>query len=228
MSPTPNSSSQLAARSSQPGQSFLRAASRELRAEEGFTLAAVIVILTIMSILIAFTVPQQWSMVMKRERDRQTIFLMKQYARGILNFRVKNNNTAPVSLEQLEEAREPRLLRGKGKWPCPITGKEDGWILVPPGAVTPPGAPPIINPTGPIIGGNTNASGNSNPTPGTGSRLNAAASPDDYVGPFVGVRPKAKGKSFIAFNGAENYEEWVYTADDLTSEIAARNQPRIQ
>jgi len=185
----------------------------------------VIVILTVMSILIAFTVPEQWSMVMKRERDRQTIFLMKQYARGILNFRMKNNNTAPVSLEQLEEAREPRLLRGKGKWPCPITGKEDGWILVPPGAVTPPGAPPIINPGDPIIGGNTNAGTNNTPT--TGSRLNAAASPEDYVGPFIGVRPKAKGKSFITFNGAEKYEEWVYTADDLVNEIAQRNQPRV-
>ena len=49
---------------------------------EGFTLAALIVILTIIAIIIAYTVPEQWSMIMKRERDRQTIFLMKQYARA--------------------------------------------------------------------------------------------------------------------------------------------------
>ena len=132
-----NSSSQLAALSSQEKKHgvLLPAASCQLRArQEGFTLAALIVILTIMSIIIAFTVPEQWSLVLKRERDRQTIFLMKQYARGILNWRNKHNSV-PVSLDQLIEARSPRMLRGDGKWPCPITGKEDDWILVPPNAV---------------------------------------------------------------------------------------------
>jgi type II secretory pathway pseudopilin PulG len=212
---------------------LLRAESCHLRAgQSGFTLAALIVILTIISIIVAFTVPEQWSMVLKRERDRQTIFLMKQYARGILNWRMKHNNTLPVSLEQLQEARSPRLLRGAGKWPCPITGKEDDWILVPPGAVqggnTPPG---FIPPGGEILGVNQATNQPTNPgTGGTtgggsgGSRLNAAASPADYVGPFVGVRPNAKGKSFVALNGAENYEEWVYTADDLYNEIQMKMQ----
>ena len=58
--------------------------------------------------------------------------------------------------------------------------------------------------------------------------MNKDLSPADYVGPFVGVRPNATGKSFIALNGAENYDEWVYTVFDLTTEIAARNQPRPQ
>jgi len=219
------SSSQLAARSSQGRvhANLLRADSCQLRAESGFTLAALIVILTIISMIVAYTVPEQWSMVLKRERDRQTIFLMKQYARGILNWRMKHNNTLPVSLEQLQEARSPRLLRGAGKWPCPITGKEDDWILVPPGAVqagnTPPG---FVPPGGEIIGGNPAT--DRPPQPSSGSRLNSGASPADYVGPFVGVRPKAKGKSFIAFNGAENYEEWLYTVDDLSNEILMRAQ----
>jgi type II secretory pathway pseudopilin PulG len=220
MFPTRNCSSQLAARSSQESE---HARARE----EGFTLAALIVILTVISIIVAFTVPEQWSLVMKRERDRQTIFLMKQYARGILNWRTKHNNTAPVSLEQLQEAREPRMLRGSGKWPCPITGKEDDWILVPPNAVAPNGVPiappPPTNSRQPVIGGNP-ARDASAGAGGTGSRLNADASPADYVGPFIGVRPKATGKSFITLNGAENYEEWVYTADDLYNEIQQKLQ----
>jgi hypothetical protein len=191
--------------------------------EEGFTLAFLIVILTIMSIVIAYTVPEQWSLVMKRERDRQTIFLMKQYARGILNWQLKHPGGAPVSLDQLREARSPRILRGNGKWACPITGKEDDWVLVPQEAVQ-QSAPPEVRPGGEIIGGTTRDSGSS-AFPLGASRLNKDASPEDYTGPFVGVRPKAKGKSFIAFNGAENYEEWVYTVFDLANEIAARNQP---
>ena len=73
--------------------------------QEGFTLAALIVLLTIISLVIAYTVPQQWSMVMKRERDRQTIFIMKQFARGIMRWQMKHNNTAPVSLQQMQDAR---------------------------------------------------------------------------------------------------------------------------
>ncbi|HKR66260.1 MAG TPA: type II secretion system protein [Thermoanaerobaculia bacterium] len=197
---------------------------RSSDAQEGFTLAALIVILTIMSIIVAFTVPEQWSLVMKRERDRQTIFLMKQFARGILNWRQKHNNTVPVSLDQLREAREPRMLRGTGKWPCPITGKEDDWILVPPGAVNPATGqanPPAPGPNDPLIGFNSGANNNQNAS-GNTPRLNKGASPDDYVGPFIGVRPRASGKAFITLNGAENYEEWVYTADDLYNEIQMR------
>jgi type II secretory pathway pseudopilin PulG len=193
--------------------------------ENGFTLAALIVILTIISIVIAYTVPQQWSLILKRDRDRHTIFLMKQYARGILNWRTKHNQTLPVSLEQLQEARQPRMLRGTGKWPCPITGKEDDWILVPIAAVqnVAPGVPPNIN------GGPQRINPVTNPQPvppianaPQGSKLNKELSPPDYSGPFVAVRPNASGKSYIALNGAEDYSEWVFTVDDLVQEISQR------
>jgi hypothetical protein len=52
--------------------------------------------------------------------------------------------------------------------------------------------------------------------------LNKELSPKDYVGPFVGVRPNATGRSFIALNGAEDYSEWVYTVIDLKAEIQLR------
>jgi hypothetical protein len=58
-------------------------------------------------------------------------------------------------------------------------------------------------------------------------KLNTAASPADYVGPFIAVRPNAKGKSFVALNGIEEYSEWVYTVDDLRAEIARRQQALV-
>ena len=205
----------------------LRSALCALRSQEGFSLAALIVLLTIISLVIAYTVPTQWSMVMKRERDRQTIFLMKQFARGIMKWQQKHN-TQPVSMQQLQDARKPLMLRGGGKWPCPLTGSEDDWILVPataltadgqviPGAVGTPGRNPATNPQAP---GQQQGGGP--------MKLNKDLSPADYVGPFVGVRPNASGESFNALNGAENYDEWVYTVFDLTNEIAARNMPRTQ
>ena len=194
--------------------------------EEGFTLAGLIVILTIISIIIAFTVPEQWSLVMGRERDRQTIFLMKQYARGIMAWQTKHSNTAPVSLEQLQDARKPRMLRGTGKWPCPLTGSDEDWILVPPNALMPANAPQS---GGPLQGSNDprrTQTPSNQPVPGPDGRipmkLNKELSPKDYVGPFVAVRPNASGTSFMALNGIEDYSEWVYTVDDLRAEIARR------
>ncbi|MEO8381725.1 MAG: hypothetical protein ABI779_18835, partial [Acidobacteriota bacterium] len=167
-------------------------------------------ILTIISIIIAYTVPSQWSLVMRRERERQTIFLMKQYAIGIANWERKHQGL-PVSLEQLQEAKQPRMLRGSGKWANPLTGKEDGWILVPPNAIEAVAG-------GGVLPGGTNQQpgvGVGNPAQGGAvggpSKLNSAASPKDYVGPFIAVRPNNSGKSLLAFNGAEDYGQWVYT-----------------
>lgn len=216
---TTSSSSQFAARSS---QKRLRADSCELRAaQEGFTLAGLIVILTIISIIIAFTVPEQWSKVLGRDRDKQTIFLMKQYARAIHTWRTKHS-ALPVSLDQIKDARKPRVIRGKGDWPCPLTGKEDDWILVPPGAAL-AGGGTVPMPTNPQpVNPATNPANPNQPPARQPTKLNPEASPKDYVGPFVGVRPNVKGQSFIAFNGVEDYGEWVYTVDDLQFEITAR------
>jgi type II secretory pathway pseudopilin PulG len=217
--------------------------------EEGFTLAALIVILTIISVVVAFTVPDQWSMIMTRERDRQTIYLMRQWARAVLTFQEKHK-VLPSSLEQMVEARRPRVLR-QGLVVCPLTGEED-WILVPPQAVTGapvvgaaggPVGPPDNIPSGadrfrnPNFGGSTAGNrglGSSpqippgQPQPGQagggGSRLNPQLSPKDYKGQFVGVRPNKTGKALIALNGIENYEEWVFTWQDLRAEIDSRNR----
>ena len=187
--------------------------------QEGFTLAALIVILTIISVVIAMTVPEQWSMIMQRERDQQTIFAMKQMARAIRAWQRKNS-ALPTSLDQLKEAKKPRMLRTRGEeFPMPLTGNEKDWILVPLGAleaqqpIAPPqgGPPPQGNPQNPQQPGLTPP-----------SKLRKEASPKDYVGPFVGVRPNKEGKSFIALNGAEDYSEWVYTTQDLENEIQMR------
>lgn len=180
--------------------------------ERGFTLAGLIVIMTIIAIIVAYTVPKQWSLVMARERDRQTIFAMKQYTRAILAFQDKNK-AFPTSLQQLKEARNPRFMRGKGEIPDPLTGEVD-WVLLPVGTPpvngpSAPGAPPVPPPTGTA-------------TTATQQQPNGQAGSQTLAGGFVGVRPGKTGKSFVAFNGKENYEEWTYTVDDLKQEIEGR------
>jgi hypothetical protein len=192
------------------------------------------VLLTIMSIIIAYTVPTQWSLVMKRERERQTIFLMKQFAIGIANWERKHQGL-PVSLEQLQDARQPRMLRGGGKWACPLTGDEDGWILVPPnaieaiagaGAIPPPAG--VGGTRGVGVGTGVPNQGQAAGTPAAPGKLNAALSPKDYVGPFVAVRPNATGKSMIEFREADDYSQWVYTLQDLKTERQNRQMMMSQ
>jgi len=198
--------------------------------QEGYTLAALIVILTIIAIVVSFTVPPQWSLIMRREREKQTIFLMKQFARGILAWEQKHGGTQPPNLEMLQKARKPRFLRGDGKWAMPLTGRTEDWIMVPPTAVLPAGVapPPGGQPGGqPGIGVGRNPATTTAPTPAVvpgqgGSKFDPAASPKDYVGPFVAVRPNATGPSLIALNGAEDYSQWIYTVQDLKQEIMNR------
>ncbi|MFZ2493346.1 MAG: type II secretion system protein, partial [Thermoanaerobaculia bacterium] len=116
-----------------------RSAQDRAGGQEGFTLAGLIIIMTLISIFVAYTVPDQWSLVMNRERDRQTIWVMKQYARAIMTFHQKHK-VLPTSLKQLHDARQPRVVRGEEELLCPLTGEAD-WILVPPQAVTVAGAP---------------------------------------------------------------------------------------
>ena len=193
--------------------------------ERGFTLAAVLTIMSVMLIFVAFTVPRQWSIVMQREREQQTIYVMKQYARACEEFRRKNN-TFPVSMDQLVKARQPRFLRCPENG-CidPLTGQVD-WLVIPQsqapaptgGATAPPG---VVQ---------TPAPGLPPPQAQNPQQPGAPTGPQgipikDYAGgPFVGVKPNKNGSSLILFNGADHYEQWIYTALDYGQDRNARQQ----
>jgi hypothetical protein len=168
---------------------------------------------------------------------------MRQYARSVLTF-FQKNQTLPSSLDQLRDARRPRMIRGTASATCPLTNEED-WIMVPPQAVTAPqltpqggplGTPNAAptgrdqwNPTWNTSAGNRGSTSTQPPVgnpvaPGQYSTLNKQLSPPDYKGQFVGVRPNKAGKSIVAFNGAENYDEWVFTYQDMLNEVTMRNQ----
>jgi type II secretory pathway pseudopilin PulG len=185
---------------------------RQPSTESGFTLAGLLVICSIIMIFVAYTVPRQWSMVMKRDRERQTMFVMKQYARAIKAFQAKNANAFPTSLDQLKKARLPRMVRGvNSEWIDPLTGKVD-WVLVPPAAAN---QPRTLTPGG---GQQTQTTGGGISSPVPPQQIQQGA-PKDYVGPFIGVRPPIEGESLLSLNGANRYEEWLYTTLDLDNEL---------
>lgn len=200
--------------------------------ESGFTLAGVIVIMTIMMIVVAYTVPRMWSTVMKRERERQTIYVMQQYAKAIVEFREKNK-TYPTSMQQLKDARQPRMIRGvKGEFPDPLTGEVD-WLVIPQAAAAslpahyattgtngPSNVPPPPPPPPPPNPSTDSSSTNPTATPA----LPGIPIKDYAGGPFVGVRPPTHGKSLMTLFGADTYETWVYTTIDYDQEKLGRLQ----
>jgi type II secretory pathway pseudopilin PulG len=203
-------------------------------AESGFTLAGVIVIMTIMMIVVAYTVPRMWSTVLKRERERQTIYAMQQYAKAIVEFREKNK-TYPTSPQQLKDARSPRMIRGvKGEYTDPLTGEID-WLVIPQAAAAslpahtttngtngPRGVPPPPPPPPPFGSSTDTSSTSTNPNAPPG--LPGIPIKDYAGGPFVGVRPAAHGKSLMTLFGADTYETWVYTTIDYDQEKLLRLQ----
>lgn len=203
--------------------------------ESGFTLAGVIVLVTILMVVAAYTIPRQWSTIMKRERERQTIYAMHQYVLAIEEFKLKNNNTLPTSPQQLKDAKQPRLIRGlKGEIVDALTGEVD-WLVIPSSAATalpqrniggnqntPPGVPPPPPPSPIPSTSGTDTTDTSGTNPKAPPGLPGIPIKDYAGGPFIGVRPNAHGKSLTSFYSADTYETWFYTTVDYEAEKALR------
>jgi type II secretory pathway pseudopilin PulG len=212
------------------------------RGQAGFTLAGVLVIITVLMIFIAYTIPKQWSAVMQREREQQTIYAMRQYARACYEFQ-KKHNVWPVSIDQLKEARLPRFLRGGGEKNeilDPLTGQYD-WLVIPAsaagtmnGGTAGTGTVPNGNGGGTSTGGGgvgfgrgdgttgTTGTTGTDGTSGNGTQTLPGIPIKDYAGgPFIGVRPPKTGDAIIEFRGGKAYEQWSFTAMDLDLEIQA-------
>jgi len=197
--------------------SMERPTARGNEGERGFTLAALIVILSILMIFVAYTVPKQWSIVLQRDREKQTQYIMRQYARAILEFQRQHNNTFPTSMDQLKQARNPRVLRFKDDPIDPLTGQVD-WLVIPAAAAGgPTGAPPPPPPT--TSSGGKDANGNP-----TTPQVQAFPMKDYAGGPFAGIRSPKTGQSYMMFNGSDHYEQWNFTAVDLQLEVQQRLQ----
>jgi type II secretory pathway pseudopilin PulG len=198
----------------------------------------VIVIMTIMLVFAAYTVPRMWSAVMKRERERQTLYAMQQYAKAIYEFQEKNGKVYPTSIQQLKDAKQPRFIRGvKGELADPLTGEVD-WLVIPQSAASlipqhkylggtlaanPPGLPPPPPPPPPPPT-DSSASDTTGTNPGGKPALPGIPIKDYAGGPFIGVRPSVKGKSLLTLFDADTYETWVYTTLDYQAERNLRIQ----
>ncbi|MBI2213012.1 MAG: type II secretion system protein [Acidobacteria bacterium] len=173
-------------------------------------MAALLVILTVIGVVLAFSVPRMWSDVMQRERELHTIWVMKQYAQAIDDYR-RTTNGLPTKLEQLEKKTLPRVLRKT--YTNPLSGELD-WIMVPEGTPTPATQQPVGGPQ-PTVPSPTQPAGQTSTDP---KAKPPRVDPREFSGPFIGVRPPQTGPSIIELFGQSTYESWMYTVNELAAE----------
>jgi type II secretory pathway pseudopilin PulG len=170
------------------------------------------VLVTVMSILsgVAF---QHWSILDRREREAELMFVQKQYAMALLEYQTDRGGP-PTDLEMLDErgSRNQRFIRRM--WEDPMTrdgegaGEEEGldrWCLIQAG----PNNTPI------------SSCPREDPNTFELSPFEQPIVPTASEGmPIIGVASRSRERAYRLWNDRETYAEWVYTIQDLQNEAA--------
>ena len=160
----------------------------------GYALVALIVIVAVMNVLVAASLPY-WSKVIQRDKEAELIFRGLQYAEAIRVFQLRFNRL-PNTLDELIEVN-PRSIRQL--WADPMT--DDGqWE-------------PIRGQVGQAAGGQARqvAGGTA---PGGRSRRRADGRDSggrQTIGPIIGVRSTSEEEAMRSFMGGSTYSKWQFT-----------------
>lgn len=200
------------------------------RGEAGYTLAALVIAVTVMSILVAAALPY-WSKVIQREKEEELIARGLQYAEAIRVFRARFGRL-PTTLQELMDVK-PRSIRQL--WRDPMTESGE-WGLIFESGPTPvapiPGQQPV-DPNGRPTGGPQGPTGGGNSLFGPGSAVDAAeptlptsnlaGSTEDgatvTLGPIKGVVSLSKKQSIKIFFDKDQHNQWQFTYDLLISTV---------
>jgi type II secretory pathway pseudopilin PulG len=165
--------------------------------QRGYAMAALLVMLAVMSILMTALLPA-WRFQAKREKELELIFRGEQYVKAIERYERKMGpGMRPPSIDVLVQQR---FLRKKYKDPM----TEDGEFQ------------PIYiganNPTSPTPGGRGQRGlpGPTQPTPGQPSVGSGFSGGQPGMGGILGVVSKSKESSIRTYKGGTRYNEWRF------------------
>ncbi len=166
----------------------------------GYTLVALLVGITVASILIASVLPLA-SAQAQRERESELIFRGLQYAEGIRIFR-RRFGRYPNSLKELIEVK-PRSARKL--WKDPMTKDGEWGIISMAGSPLPTGGGAAVPTPGPFA----------RPTPKPDPKRTPGPGEAGAAGPVMGVVSKSTEKGYRLWEGRESYNEWRFTEESL-------------
>jgi type II secretory pathway pseudopilin PulG len=223
-----------------------RKASCSCPAEEGYVLAAVIIMLAVMMIFLAAAVPKVREDI-RRDQEVETMHRGQQYIRAVQLY-YRKFHTFPPSVDALEDTNMTRFLRKK--YDDPLTGKND-WTPVLFGANKAPltmgyfGVPLTMGAavlTGSaatggnqIVGASPVAPGSGftsafGPDPGSGSSSSSSGSQGTSSGPILGgagiqgFSPAPVKGSILIYKTKDHYNEWEFVYDP-TADLRNRGMP---
>jgi len=182
------------------------------RSDDGFAMAALLVMLSVMTILTAVAMPVLSTMA-RREREEELVFRGQQYARAIALFQRKYGNALPPNLEVL---LNEKFLRKQYK--DPITG--DDFQLLGPGSPELAAAlnsAPTTGQPGQQSGQQASRAGQAQ-QPSFGATQTQPASMGQLgrgssaqaPGGIMAVASKSTKTSLRIYNGHDKYNEWVF------------------
>ena len=171
------------------------------RSESGYTLVALAIAVSILSILLAASLPV-WKQVMQREKEEELIFRGWQYAEAIRVFQQRQGRL-PTRLDELIKVK-PRSIRQLWKDPMTESGE---WGLVFQGQ-TGPQQGKDLGPSSGLGGSNEDQNGRTRDGRGPNGQRQT-------VGPIVGVRSLSTDESIKVLFGEEEYDRWQFTLQAL-------------
>jgi type II secretory pathway pseudopilin PulG len=195
-------------------------------------MAALLVGLSVMSVLMGMALPV-WSHMVKREKEEELIWRGQQYARAVGLFQRKFANAYPPTLDVLVEQK---FLRKKYK--DPITN--DDFQLIPAGGGAPmPGMGAAFGAQAPGMMGGGPAGGfggRGGITPSSGPGTEQQQRPGGAVTPAVagagninlgisGVVSKSKDTSIKIYNGRQKHNEWAFVYMQTAQAISPPGGP---
>jgi len=205
--------------------------------QRGYALLLVLFVMTLMLLATMAASPVLYTQV-QREKEQETIWRGKQYARAVKLF-YRKNGRFPSYMEDLSKPKlNARFLRQP--YTDPLNAKDGSWriIYVGPGGqligsrkrnrgplqmpsaagMTPAGTPPAPPPAKDSKDSGSQNGDSSGPSEGKGPV---------FGGSIIGVACKVNKPSIIAYEGGSKYIDWEFIWDPSKDAIAV-GQPGMQ
>tara|TARA_B100001123_G_scaffold430692_1_gene551111 strand:- start:1010 stop:1534 length:525 start_codon:yes stop_codon:yes gene_type:complete len=160
--------------------------------EEGYSMASLLVVLSVLSVALGFLLPV-WETVVQREKEAELIFRGEQYARAIGLYQRKYANAYPKSIDVL---LSERLLRKEYADPMISDGQFE---LIFEGELT------QLNP-------------NNEPLQTGFTSRNLSLGFDEESLGIIGVVSKSNKESLRVYKEKSHYNEWLFVWQDSEAE----------
>ena len=201
---------------------------RRSRSDRGYTLVALLVVMSLMALFALAAAPQVRQQA-QREREKEAIFRGDQVADAIRSYYryrgAQGVNSLPTSMEQLlegiprgtkklqilrsEAARDP--LSSTGEWRLIGTTSQDLGKFVTNVTVYSGGVPPTPRRDFAALASLIPRTANILDTDSSESAPGGEDSSANSSGPFLGVASRSQRNSVMTYFGIERHDEWIFT-----------------